>query len=53
MDKGKAKNYSNKSNNSNDTVINNAGDGNSSDSDNSNKARGYIGRRESLTFISG
>jgi hypothetical protein len=53
MDKGKAKNYSNGSDDSGDTVDDNAGDGDSSDSDNGNEACGCAGRRESPTFISG
>lgn len=53
MDEGKAKNYSNGSDDSSDTVDDNAGDGDSSDSDNGNEARGCAGRRESPTFISG
>jgi len=57
MDKGKAKNYGDGSNNSGNTVNNDAGDGDgdggdSSDSDNGSEARGYVGRQESLTSIS-
>ena len=53
MDKGKAKNYSDGSNNSGNTVNNNARDGNSSSSDKGNKVRGCVGRQELLTPISG
>ena len=58
IDKGKAKNYSDGSNDSGNMVNDDAKDGDgdggdSSDSDNGSKARGYTGRRESPTSISG
>jgi hypothetical protein len=56
MDEGKAKNYSDGSDDSGDTVDDDAGDGDggdSSDSDNGSEARGCVGRRESPTSISG
>jgi hypothetical protein len=58
MDEGKAKNYCDGSDDSGDTVDDDAGDGDgdggdSSDSDNGSEARGCAGRRESPTFISG
>ena len=51
VDKGKAKNYSNGSDNSNNTDNNNSRDSNSSDSNKGNKAYRYIGRQELLTPI--
>ena len=51
IDKGKAKNYSNKSDNSSDTVDNNARDGNSSSNNEDNEARGYIGQQGLLIPI--
>jgi len=51
IDKGKAENYSNRSNNSDDIDNNNSRDGNSSDSNKGNKAHGYIGRQELPTPI--
>ena len=50
-DEGKAKNYSDRSNNSNDTDNNDSGNGNSSSSDKDNKVYGYTGRRGLLTPI--
>ena len=43
MDKGKAKNYSNGSDNSNNTDDNNSGDSNSSSSNKDNKVYGCVG----------
>jgi hypothetical protein len=53
VDKGKAKNYSNRSNNSGDIVNNNTRDNDSSSSDKGNKVCGYIGRQGLPTSISG
>jgi hypothetical protein len=52
MDEGKAKNYSDGSDNSGDTVNDNAGDGNSSSSDEGNEVRGCAGRQGLPTLIS-
>jgi len=51
MDEGKAENYSDGSNSSDDMDDNDSGDGNSSDSDKGNEARRCIGRRGLLTPI--
>jgi len=50
-DKGKAENYSNGSNDSDNIDNNNSRDGDSSSSDEDNKARGCIGRQELPTPI--
>jgi len=51
VDKGKAKNYSDGSNDSDDTDDDDFRDSDSSDSDKGNKARGCVGRRGLLTPI--
>jgi hypothetical protein len=51
IDKGKAKNYSNRSNGSNNMYNNNSRDGNSSSSDKDNKVCGCMGRQGLLTPI--
>jgi hypothetical protein len=53
MDEGKAKNYSDGSNNSDDTDNGDSGDGNSSSSNKDNEACGCVGRRGLLTPING
>ena len=60
MDEGKAKNYCDGSDDSGDTVNNDAGDGDgngnggdSSDSNNGSEAYGCAGQQELLTSISG
>ena len=51
IDKGKAKNYSDGSNDSGDTDDNDFGDGNSSGNNKDNEARRYIRRQELPTPI--
>ena len=51
MDKGKPENYSNGSDDSDNTDNNNSGDGDSSNSDKGNEAYRYIGQQELLTPI--
>jgi len=51
MDEGKAENYSDGSNNSDDTGDDDSGDSDSSGSDEGNKARGCIGQRGLPTLI--